>query len=157
MGVILLCRCRPAEVRTVKVIGGERTKEERRGDERGEETMAARVDGNAMKKRYLEDKTSLHQHLKTQNVLVPSGEVLTYGDDSFVQFEEAGIKETQKAAFVFVAGSLKEMSWVQWNKGRTREDFMWLVDTVVQAAPVVDTVVLVVAVVNTVVLVAAVA
>ncbi|KAF3621655.1 hypothetical protein FXO38_31726 [Capsicum annuum] len=107
--------------------------------------------------RYLEDKTSLHQHLKTQNVLVPSGEVLTYGDDSFVQFEEVGIKETQKAAFVLVAGSLRGMSWVQWNKGRTHEDFMWLVDTVVQAAPVVDTMVLVVAVVNTVVLVAAVA
>ncbi|KAF3661124.1 UDP-sugar pyrophosphorylase [Capsicum annuum] len=39
---------------------------------------------------------------------VPLGEVLTYGDDSFVQFEEAGIKEAQKAAFVLVAGGLGE-------------------------------------------------
>ncbi|MCE3050487.1 hypothetical protein HAX54_047327 [Datura stramonium] len=39
---------------------------------------------------------------------VPSGEVLTYGDDNFVQFEDAGIKEARKAAFVLVAGGLGE-------------------------------------------------
>lgn len=41
-------------------------------------------------------------------VQVPSGEVLTYGDDNFVQFEEAGVKEARKAAFVLVAGGLGE-------------------------------------------------
>ncbi|KAG5612021.1 hypothetical protein H5410_023302 [Solanum commersonii] len=39
---------------------------------------------------------------------VPSGEVLKYGDDNFVQFEEAGIKDARKAAFVLVAGGLGE-------------------------------------------------
>nr|GMD85205.1 UDP-sugar pyrophosphorylase [Ipomoea batatas] len=39
---------------------------------------------------------------------VPSGENLTYGDESFVKFEEAGIKEARKAAFVLVAGGLGE-------------------------------------------------
>lgn len=43
------------------------------------------------------------------NVLqVPTGEVLTYGDNDFVKFEEMGIKEVQKAAFVLVAGGLGE-------------------------------------------------
>ncbi|KAK8947104.1 UDP-sugar pyrophosphorylase [Platanthera zijinensis] len=39
---------------------------------------------------------------------VPSGEVLTFGDDNFVMFEEAGVKEARKAAFVLVAGGLGE-------------------------------------------------
>nr|GMD91067.1 UDP-sugar pyrophosphorylase [Ipomoea batatas] len=39
---------------------------------------------------------------------VPSGENLTYGDESFVKFEEAGIREARKAAFVLVAGGLGE-------------------------------------------------
>ena len=33
---------------------------------------------------------------------------MTYGDDDFVKFEEMGIKEAQKAAFVLVAGGLGE-------------------------------------------------
>ncbi|XP_059630624.1 UDP-sugar pyrophosphorylase-like isoform X2 [Cornus florida] len=39
---------------------------------------------------------------------VPSGEVLTYGDENFVQFEEAGVREGRNAAFVLVAGGLGE-------------------------------------------------
>ncbi|KAL7155808.1 hypothetical protein ABFS83_03G100600 [Erythranthe nasuta] len=39
---------------------------------------------------------------------VPSGEVLTFGEDNFVQFEDAGIREARKAAFVLVAGGLGE-------------------------------------------------
>ncbi|KAG8378207.1 hypothetical protein BUALT_Bualt08G0113800 [Buddleja alternifolia] len=39
---------------------------------------------------------------------VPSGETLTFGDDNFVQFEEAGVREARKAAFVLVAGGLGE-------------------------------------------------
>ncbi|GMN45511.1 hypothetical protein TIFTF001_014701 [Ficus carica] len=39
---------------------------------------------------------------------VPTGEVLTYGDEDFVKFEEMGVKEVQKAAFVLVAGGLGE-------------------------------------------------
>ncbi|XP_073144290.1 UDP-sugar pyrophosphorylase-like [Henckelia pumila] len=39
---------------------------------------------------------------------VPSGEVLTFGDDTFVQYEEAGVREARKAAFVLVAGGLGE-------------------------------------------------
>ncbi|GLT77929.1 hypothetical protein SLA2020_494830 [Shorea laevis] len=39
---------------------------------------------------------------------VPTGEVLTYGDDNFIKFEETGIKEAQNAAFVLVAGGLGE-------------------------------------------------
>ncbi|XP_010063450.2 UDP-sugar pyrophosphorylase isoform X1 [Eucalyptus grandis] len=39
---------------------------------------------------------------------VPSGEVLTFGDDNFINFEETGVKEAQKAAFVLVAGGLGE-------------------------------------------------
>lgn len=39
---------------------------------------------------------------------VPSGEVLTFGDDNFVMFEEIGVKEARKAAFVLVAGGLGE-------------------------------------------------
>ncbi|KAJ4950375.1 hypothetical protein NE237_027207 [Protea cynaroides] len=39
---------------------------------------------------------------------VPSGEILTYGDDNFVNFEEAGVREACKAAFVLVAGGLGE-------------------------------------------------
>ncbi|XP_043708607.1 UDP-sugar pyrophosphorylase-like [Telopea speciosissima] len=39
---------------------------------------------------------------------VPSGEVLTFGDDNFVKFEDAGVREARKAAFVLVAGGLGE-------------------------------------------------
>ncbi|KAM7514790.1 hypothetical protein LguiA_004373 [Lonicera macranthoides] len=39
---------------------------------------------------------------------VPSGEVLTFGDDNFVQFDEAGVREAPNAAFVLVAGGLGE-------------------------------------------------
>ncbi|XP_077236450.1 UDP-sugar pyrophosphorylase-like isoform X1 [Tasmannia lanceolata] len=39
---------------------------------------------------------------------VPSGEVLNFGDDNFVMFEEAGIREARNAAFVLVAGGLGE-------------------------------------------------
>ncbi|CAN6162833.1 unnamed protein product [Urochloa humidicola] len=39
---------------------------------------------------------------------VPSGEVLTFGDDNFVSLEAAGVKEARNAAFVLVAGGLGE-------------------------------------------------
>ncbi|KAB2083159.1 hypothetical protein ES319_A05G246600v1 [Gossypium barbadense] len=40
---------------------------------------------------------------------VPTGDkVLSFGDDNFIRFEEAGIKEAQDAAFVLVAGGLGE-------------------------------------------------
>lgn len=39
---------------------------------------------------------------------VPKGETLTFGDDSFMSFEDAGVKEVRKAAFVLVAGGLGE-------------------------------------------------
>lgn len=41
-------------------------------------------------------------------VQVPSGEVLAFGDDNFIMFEEVGVKEARKAAFVLVAGGLGE-------------------------------------------------
>ncbi|XP_024987087.1 UDP-sugar pyrophosphorylase-like [Cynara cardunculus var. scolymus] len=39
---------------------------------------------------------------------VPSGEVLTFGDDNFIKYEEAGVRQVQNAAFVLVAGGLGE-------------------------------------------------
>ena len=33
---------------------------------------------------------------------------MTFGEDNFIQFEEAGVKEAQNAAFVLVAGGLGE-------------------------------------------------
>ncbi|KAL5704498.1 UTP-monosaccharide-1-phosphate uridylyltransferase [Ranunculus cassubicifolius] len=39
---------------------------------------------------------------------VPSGEILTFGDDNFLMMEEAGVKEARNAAFVLVAGGLGE-------------------------------------------------
>ncbi|KAM7511129.1 hypothetical protein LguiB_010004 [Lonicera macranthoides] len=39
---------------------------------------------------------------------VPSGEILTFGDDSFIIFEETGVRQVQNAAFVLVAGGLGE-------------------------------------------------
>ncbi|KDP32870.1 hypothetical protein JCGZ_12162 [Jatropha curcas] len=39
---------------------------------------------------------------------VPTGENLTFGDENFVKFEEAGVREAQNAAFVLVAGGLGE-------------------------------------------------
>lgn len=39
---------------------------------------------------------------------VPSGEVLKFGDDNFIQYEDAGIREARNAAFVLVAGGLGE-------------------------------------------------
>ncbi|XP_076957614.1 UDP-sugar pyrophosphorylase-like [Bidens hawaiensis] len=39
---------------------------------------------------------------------VPSGEVLTFADDNFIQYEDVGVKQVQDAAFVLVAGGLGE-------------------------------------------------
>ncbi|XWS21687.1 hypothetical protein CRYUN_Cryun30bG0075700 [Craigia yunnanensis] len=39
---------------------------------------------------------------------VPTGEILSFGDENFIKFEEAGVKEAQNAAFVLVAGGLGE-------------------------------------------------
>ncbi|KAL3638864.1 hypothetical protein CASFOL_016771 [Castilleja foliolosa] len=39
---------------------------------------------------------------------VPSGETLTFGEDNFIQYENAGVREARKAAFVLVAGGLGE-------------------------------------------------
>ncbi|KAL8198015.1 hypothetical protein R6Q57_029934 [Mikania cordata] len=39
---------------------------------------------------------------------VPSGEILTFGDDNFIKYEETGVKQVQNAAFVLVAGGLGE-------------------------------------------------
>lgn len=36
------------------------------------------------------------------------GEQLKYGDEMFMRFEEAGVKEAQHAVFVLVAGGLGE-------------------------------------------------
>lgn len=39
---------------------------------------------------------------------VPTGESLNFGDHRFISFEESGVKEARKAAFVLVAGGLGE-------------------------------------------------
>lgn len=39
---------------------------------------------------------------------VPTGEQLNYGDEEFMKFEEAGVKEAKHAVFVLVAGGLGE-------------------------------------------------
>ncbi|KAK7282682.1 hypothetical protein RIF29_11654 [Crotalaria pallida] len=39
---------------------------------------------------------------------VPTGETLTYGEENFIKFEETGVQEARKAAFVLVAGGLGE-------------------------------------------------
>ncbi|XP_057727491.1 UDP-sugar pyrophosphorylase 1 [Arachis stenosperma] len=39
---------------------------------------------------------------------VPTGETLTFADENFIKYEEAGVQEAQKAAFVLVAGGLGE-------------------------------------------------
>lgn len=39
---------------------------------------------------------------------VPTGEILKFGDDTFINFEQAGVKEAKNAAFVLVAGGLGE-------------------------------------------------
>ncbi|KAM6543980.1 hypothetical protein CsatB_008427 [Cannabis sativa] len=39
---------------------------------------------------------------------VPEGDILTFGDDNFIRFEETGVREVQNAAFVLVAGGLGE-------------------------------------------------
>ncbi|MCI55867.1 UDP-sugar pyrophospharylase-like, partial [Trifolium medium] len=39
---------------------------------------------------------------------VPTGETLAFGDDNFIKFEEAGVLEAKRAAFVLVAGGLGE-------------------------------------------------
>lgn len=39
---------------------------------------------------------------------VPTGETLTFGDENFIKFEETGVREARKAAFVLVAGGLGE-------------------------------------------------
>ncbi|KAL8166139.1 hypothetical protein V2J09_007638 [Rumex salicifolius] len=39
---------------------------------------------------------------------VPTGENLAFGDDNFVKYEDAGVREARNAAFVLVAGGLGE-------------------------------------------------
>lgn len=39
---------------------------------------------------------------------VPTGETLTFGDENFINFEETGVQEARRAAFVLVAGGLGE-------------------------------------------------
>nr|XP_043638387.1 UDP-sugar pyrophosphorylase-like [Erigeron canadensis] len=39
---------------------------------------------------------------------VPAGEILTFGDDNFIKYEETGVKQVQYTAFVLVAGGLGE-------------------------------------------------
>lgn len=39
---------------------------------------------------------------------VPTGEKLVFGGESFMKFEERGIKEAKHSAFVLVAGGLGE-------------------------------------------------
>ncbi|KAG5067506.1 hypothetical protein GLYMA_04G245100v4 [Glycine max] len=39
---------------------------------------------------------------------VPTGETLAFGDENYIKFEEAGVLEARKAAFVLVAGGLGE-------------------------------------------------
>ncbi|KAA3485012.1 UDP-sugar pyrophosphorylase-like [Gossypium australe] len=39
---------------------------------------------------------------------VPTGEVLSLGDDNFIKFEDVGVKEAKNAAFVLIAGGLGE-------------------------------------------------
>ncbi|XP_040996824.1 UDP-sugar pyrophosphorylase-like [Juglans microcarpa x Juglans regia] len=39
---------------------------------------------------------------------VPKGEILTFGDENFINFEESGVREARKTAFVLVAGGLGE-------------------------------------------------
>ncbi|XP_044475492.1 UDP-sugar pyrophosphorylase-like [Mangifera indica] len=39
---------------------------------------------------------------------VPTGESLIFGDDTFINYEQAGVKEAKNAAFVLVAGGLGE-------------------------------------------------
>lgn len=39
---------------------------------------------------------------------VPTGETLAFGDENFIKFEEAGVREAKRAAFVLVAGGLGE-------------------------------------------------
>lgn len=46
--------------------------------------------------------------MKAKTLQVPTGENLSYGDENFIKFEEAGVKEAQNAAFVLVAGGLGE-------------------------------------------------
>ncbi|KAL3845480.1 hypothetical protein ACJIZ3_002883 [Penstemon smallii] len=41
---------------------------------------------------------------------VPSGETLTFGDDQFVQYEDAGVREARKADFVLVEGGLENVA-----------------------------------------------
>ncbi|CAK9160369.1 unnamed protein product [Ilex paraguariensis] len=52
--------------------------------------------------------TSPNANLDFLSKLVPSGEVLAFGEDNFVQFEETGVREARNAAFVLVAGGLGE-------------------------------------------------
>ena len=46
--------------------------------------------------------------MKAKLLQVPTGENLSHGDENFIKFEEAGVKEAQNAAFVLVAGGLGE-------------------------------------------------
>lgn len=60
---------------------------------------------------------------------VPSGEVLTFGDDNFLSLEAAGVKEARNAAFVLVAGGLGE------RLGYKGIKVMWLEFLVVYLQP----------------------
>ncbi|WVZ20644.1 hypothetical protein V8G54_007966 [Vigna mungo] len=44
----------------------------------------------------------------TMGKCVPTGETLTFGDENYINFEETGVREARKAAFVLVAGGLGE-------------------------------------------------
>ena len=67
---------------------------------------------------------------KTVNFLqVPNGEVLSFADDKFIEFETAGVKEAQNAAFVLVAGGLGERLGYNGIKVDNRKtDFVYAVN-----------------------------
>lgn len=52
--------------------------------------------------------SNISGNLRDRCCQVPNGEKLIYGDEKFMQYEEAGAKEAQHSAFVLVAGGLGE-------------------------------------------------
>lgn len=56
----------------------------------------------------LADSKSGKNPFKGYTPMVPNGERLTFGDEMFVKFEERGVKEACRSAFVLVAGGLGE-------------------------------------------------
>ncbi|PPD96535.1 hypothetical protein GOBAR_DD06420 [Gossypium barbadense] len=42
------------------------------------------------------------------HIIVPTGEVVSLGDDNFIKFEDVGVKEAKNAAFVLIAGGFGE-------------------------------------------------